>query len=135
MIKYSIILIVLIFACRPAGGQNLIGYNASGIMNYMAEHRRDLHSVRVKNDLFRYLKYTDSSDNQTIFFFLSADSVCRNIRMILDQSLKNSKIKELNSSYARINESKWLDYRDGKEYLVEMFDEQWSLVITIGSKQ
>lgn len=133
--KYSIILIVLIFACRPASGQNLIGYNAAGIMNYMAENRRDLHSVRVKNDLFRYLKYTDSSDNQTIFFFLSADSVCRNIRMIFDQSLKNSKIKELNSSYARINESKWLDYRDGKEYLVEMFDEQWSLVITIGSKQ
>ena len=133
--KYVVIILAALFTCTLAGGQNLVGYDATGIRNYMAQNSSDLRNVKVTNDLFRYLKYTDSSDNQTILFFLSADSVCRNIRMIYDPSLKKNKIIELNSSYKRIDESKWLDNRDGKEFLVEMSDEQWSLVVTIGPKQ
>ncbi|HSL85615.1 MAG TPA: hypothetical protein VK861_01625 [Bacteroidales bacterium] len=133
--KYVVIILAALFTCTLADGQNLVGYNAAGIRNYMAGNSSDLRNVKVTNDLFRYLKYTDYSDNQTILFFLSADSVCRNIRMIYDPSLRKNKIMELNSSYKRIDESKWLDNRDGKEFLVEMFDEQWSLVVTIGPKQ
>ena len=53
----------------------------------------------VVNSKFRYLKYSDNSENQTLLFFLNPDSVCKSVRMICDMSMKTRKIKEFNSHY------------------------------------
>lgn len=89
----------------------------------------------VVNSKFSYLKYSDNSGNQTMLFFLNPDSVCRSVRIICDFSMKSQKIKELNSQYIKNGENKWIDRRDGKEYLIEIMEGKWSCVISIERKK
>jgi hypothetical protein len=89
----------------------------------------------VKNSRFAYLKYSDNLENQTILFFLTPDSICKNVRIICDHSLIPQKLEELNSLYKKSGVNKWLDKRNGKEYLVELNDGKWSSVISIESKE
>lgn len=112
-------------------GQNLIGYKNDEIRKFMKENNRNMNFVKVTNDKFLYLKYSDNSDSQTLLFFLSPDSVCKSIRIICDQGSKKDKVKQFNTLYKKSGENKWIDRRGGKDYLVEIKDEKWSSIITI----
>ncbi|HZK61235.1 MAG TPA: hypothetical protein VFC41_04110 [Anaerovoracaceae bacterium] len=122
---------ILILAGICTYGQNLIGYNDEEIRRYMKENRREMSYNSVTNKIFKYLKYSDSSDSQTLLFFLNPDSVCIGVRLICDLSMRAEKVKEFNSVYQKHGKNSWIDKRDGKDYLIEIMDEKWSSVITI----
>ena len=117
--------------CICAHSQNLIGYTGNDILEYMKENHSDMNYNNVVNSKFTYLKYSDSSENQTVLFFLNRDSVCNSVRIICDAALKPQKVKEFNSHYMKKGDNKWVDKRDGKDYLIEMMDGKWSCVISI----
>jgi hypothetical protein len=112
-------------------GQNLIGYNDYEIRKFMKENERNMNFDKVINNKFIYLKYSDNSDSQTILFFLSPDSVCKNVRIICDAAVKAEKVKEYNKLYKKNGDNIWIDRHGGKDYLIEIKDEKWSNVITI----
>ena len=85
----------------------------------------------VVNSKFSYLKYSDNSENQTMLFFLNPDSICRSVRIICDVTMKAEKEKEFNSQYIKNGENKWIDKRNGKDYLIEIMEGKWSCVISI----
>jgi hypothetical protein len=116
-------------------GQNLIGFKHQEIRKYMKENQREMNYNNVVNSKFSYLKYSDNLERQTILFFLNRDSVCKNVRIICDSSLKLQKVKELNSLYAKKGENTWIDKRNGKEYIIELSDGKWSSVISIEQKK
>jgi hypothetical protein len=118
-----------------AQGQNLIGFKHQEIRKYMKENQREMNYNNVVNSKFSYLKYSDNLERQTVLFFLNRDSVCKNVRIICDSSLKLQKVKELNSLYAKKGENKWIDKRNGKEYIIELSDGKWSSVISIEQKK
>lgn len=122
---------VLLLVSIIGNGQNLVGYNAEYIRNYMIENRSDLNQEEVINKSFRYLKYSDRYDTQTILFFLDPDSVCQNIRIVCNNSIKDSKIKEMDSSFSKRGNNFWIDRQSGKNYYVRLEDEEWSFSITI----
>jgi hypothetical protein len=124
-------LIILLLTWISASGQNLIGYKEKDIRNYMKEKQADLNYNSVKNSKFKYLKYCDNSDTQTLLFFLNRDSVCNNIRIICNAGIKDEKTKEFDSLYEKNGENKWIEKRDGKNYSIEITDEKWSCIITI----
>jgi hypothetical protein len=121
----------LILTCICTHGQNLIGYKGKEILKYMKENQLDMNYNNVVNSKFSYLKYSDNSENETVLFFLNPDSVCRSVRIICDINIKSQKMKELDSQYLKMGEDKWIDKRDGKEYLVEIMEDKWSCVISI----
>jgi hypothetical protein len=129
------IIALLAFLAVPCllSGQNLIGYKDFEIRKFMKENKSDMNFNKVTNNSFNYLKYTDNSDSQTILFFLNGDTVCNSIRIICDQGEKYNKIKEYNAVYKKNGDNKWIDRRNGKDYLIEIKDEKWSSVITINS--
>jgi len=129
--KNTALFFILFIAGTGALSQNLIGYNNNEIRKYMKENHKEMSINKVTNSRFIYLKYTNSNDNQTLLFFLNADSVCQSIRLICDRSVLPEKIKEFNSSYVRSSENRWIDKHNGKNYLIEIKDEQWSTVVTI----
>jgi hypothetical protein len=112
-------------------GQNLIGYSGREIRNYMKEQRIEMNFNTVINNKFKYLKYSDNSDSQTLLFFLNPDSVCQSVRLVCDRRVKEDKVKEFNSIYKKSGENRWVDNRDGKEYLIQIKEEEWSCIITI----
>ena len=122
---------VLMLMCICSQSQNLIGYKEKEILKYMNENQREMNINSVINKKFSYLKYSDNSDNQTLLFFLNTDSVCESVRIICDTSLKTKKEKEFNSLYIKSGENRWIDKRNGKDYLIEIMDGKWSCVISI----
>jgi hypothetical protein len=125
----------LILICICTQSQNLIGYNENEIMKYMKENHSDMNYNNVVNSKFSYLKYSDSSENQTFLFFLNPDSVCRSVRIICDINMKSQKVKEFDSKYMKKGENKWIDKRDGKIYLIELMEGKWSCIISVESEK
>jgi len=123
--------LIFILTCFLGYSQNLIGLNSTQIREYMKENRKDMNLNDVINSTFKYLKYTDNSDTQTILYFLNDDSVCSSVRMIWDFSLKTEKMKELNSRYKKVDENRWSDRKDGKNYRIIVKDEKWAFNVTI----
>jgi hypothetical protein len=115
--------------------QNLIGFKEKDILKYMKENRREMNINSVTNSRFSYLKYSDNFENQTLLFFLNPDSVCKSVRLICDVSMKSEKVKEFNSHYTKTGENRWTEKRNGKVYLIELVDGNWSCVISIESKK
>jgi hypothetical protein len=111
--------------------QNLIGFRNDEIKRFMIENNSNMNFVKVTNNKFHYLKYSDNSDSQTLLFFLNTDSICKSIRIICDSGTKNEKVKQFDSLYKKSGENKWIDSRGGKNFLVEIKDEKWSSIITI----
>jgi hypothetical protein len=122
---------ILSFSCAVAIGQNLIGYNSRQIQKYMKENRKEMNIEKVINNKYKYLKYSDNTDTETLLFFLSPDSVCLSVRMVCDVGIKAEKIKEFNAIYKKKGEKLWIDERNGKKYIIEFSDEDWSSIFTI----
>ncbi len=133
--KYFSMLLVFLFLNLTISGQNLVGYSGKEIIKYMKENRKELHSDKVVNPSFTYLKYGDSSDSQTLLFFLDKDSVCSGIRMVYDVALKPEKVKELNTLYKKRSENVWTDKLNGKDYLIVLKDDSWSCTVTIQAEK
>ena len=129
--KTVTLLVILIVGCSCIYGQNLIGYKDAEIQKYMQQNMKDMHSNTVTNSMFKYLKYSNNSDSQTILFFLTNDSICKGVRVICENSMKPEKIKELDENYKRIADNKWVDTHDGKNYLIKFMEEEWSCSIII----
>jgi hypothetical protein len=124
-------LVFVIITGSVSYGQNLIGYNDFEIRKFMKDKKSEMNFDKVINNKFIYLKYSDNYDNQTILFFLSPDSVCKNVRIICDKGLKAEKVNEFNKLYKKSGDNKWIDRRGGKDYYIEIKDEKWSTVILI----
>jgi hypothetical protein len=129
--RFASVFIFLIVYSSIISGQNLIGYKDADIRKYMKENRKDMSFNKVTNTRFIYLKYSDRFDSQTLLFFLDTDSVCRSIRIICDESIKAERIKEFNASYKPGGENRWIDSRNGKDYIIRVTDEKWSTIITM----
>jgi hypothetical protein len=97
----------------------------------MRTNRSDMNMDKVNNKSFRYLKYSDKYDAQTMLFFLTPDSICNNIRIICNNNIRSSKVKELDSTYTKKDENSWTDKRSDKNYLIRLVEEEWSFTITM----
>jgi hypothetical protein len=122
---------VLLLTGLNSNSQNLIGYKAIDIKKYMSENRSDMNLDKVNNKSFSYFKYSDKYDAQTVLFFLTPDSVCKNVRIVCNKSIRSTKLKELDSVYSKSGENTWTDKRSGKNYRVSLIDDDWSFSITI----
>jgi hypothetical protein len=133
--KNTALFLALIITSVFTYGQNLIGYKSREIQTFMKENRQDMNSETVANSSFNYLRYSDNNDNVTLIFFLNNDSICSNIKMICDKSIKAEKLKEFNSLYKPNGANKWIDIRDGKNFTIEIREEKWSFDVIIESEK
>ena len=129
--KKLTLFVFLLLTAAGAFCQNLIGYSDQEIKKHMKENHKEMNFNNVTNTGFKYLKYSDNSDSQTLLFFLDKDLVCNSVRLICDNSIKEKKVKEFNSIYKNNGENRWIDNHDGKNYIIEVKDERWSCVISI----
>lgn len=124
--------VILLMVSMNLIGQNLIGYSEKDIRQYMVENQKSMTFQNfINNSTFKYLKYSDKAETQTLLFFLNEQLVCKSIRLVCDKSLKTEKIKECNSLYKKTGDNLWTETKKGKSYLIEMKEEEWSFNVTI----
>jgi hypothetical protein len=134
-LKISAVLF-LAFITLNVYGQNLIGYHEKEIKQFMKDNQKNMIFQNfVNNSTFKYLKYADSDESQTMLFFLTADSVCKSIRLVCEKSLKAQKIKEFDTIYKKAGDNSWTDTKNGKNYIIELKDEDYSFSVTILLKE
>jgi hypothetical protein len=124
--------IILFLIGIHLNAQNLIGYNEADIRKYMAENKKDMSFQNfVNNSTFKYLKYCDNTENQTLLIFLTEKLICKSVRLICDKNLKAQKIKEYDGLYKKKGNGQWTETKNGKNYLIEMKEEDYTFNITI----
>jgi hypothetical protein len=123
--------VLIVFSNLSVSGQNLIGYREKEIRQYMRDKEKNMDFQKfTNNSTFKYLKYVDKDESQTLLFFLTGDSVCKSIRLVCDKSLKNQKTKEFDNIYKKDGEDVWTEIKEGKKYIIELKDDDYSLSIT-----
>jgi hypothetical protein len=134
-LKISVVLLLAVLTLKISG-QNLIGYNEKAIKQFMKDNQKNMiFQTFINNSTFKYLKYADNAESQTLLFFLTADSVCKSIRLVCDKSLKAQKIKEFDTMYKKTGDNTWTDTKNGKNYIIELKDEDYSFSVTILLKE
>lgn len=129
--KKAFFIILFFIAFRISKAQILIGYSAGKITDYMSANHKEMNFNKVKNASFRYLKYSDATDSQTMLFFLDGDSVCNAMRIICDRRTSMIRSKELDSSFRKKGENQWIHDLHGKIYNIRMEEDEWSAVINV----
>jgi hypothetical protein len=130
IVKVSSIILFLISA--NLNGQNLIGYGEQDIRKYMAENKKDMSFQNfINNSTFKYLKYSSKDETQTLLFFLTEKLICKSVRLVCDKNLRKQKIKEFDALYKKTGDTQWTETKDGKNYLIELKEEDYTFNITI----
>jgi len=125
-------LLIAILISINLNGQNLIGSSEKDVRQYMADNRKEMTFQNfINNSTFKYLKYTNSDETLTLLFFLNEESVCKSVRLVCDKSLKAEEIKDFDSRCKRTGDNQWTETKNGKNYLIELKEEEWSFNITI----
>jgi hypothetical protein len=128
--------VILFLISMNLNGQNLIGYSEPEIRQYMKENQKDMtYQNFVNNSTFKYLKYSDRDETVTTLFFLNEKLVCKSVRYICDKSLKNNKTKELNTLYKKVSDNEWIDTKNGKNYKIDLKEDEWSFNVSITIKE
>ena len=127
-----------IFAClflitSVLSTPNLVGSSEEEIKQYMEENEKGfVYQSYTNNSTFKYLKYTDRRETQTILFFLDTNLECKLVRLVCDISLKSSKLKELDALYTRTAENNtWKEIKNGISYIIELREEETTFSINI----
>jgi len=134
LLKVSSVILFLI--SMNLNGQNLIGYSEQEIRQYMTDNQKNMKFQSfVNNSTFKYLKYSDNDETVTTLFFLNEKLACKSVRFICDKSLKTAKIKELNSLYKKVSDNEWVEIKNGKNYRIDLKEDEWSFNVSITIKE
>lgn len=126
------VLVFLFFITSLLATPNLIGYSEEEIKQYMEENEKGfVFQSFTNNSTFKYLKYTDRRETQTILFFLDSELKCKLVRLVCEMSLKSSKLKELDSQYSKAGENIWKEVKNGISYIIELREEETTFNINI----
>jgi len=131
----TVFVLFLFFITVSLSAQNLIGYKLKDIRKYMRENQKSMSWQGLTfNKTFKYAKFADRDGMQTTLFFLTADTVCKGIRMVCDKSMKLDMLKDLDSKYKKSGPNQWTGGKEGTDYLIELREEEWTFNVTISIK-
>jgi hypothetical protein len=132
MKTFRLSIIFILFLNISVGAQNLIGFHQKEILQIMKDKFKNMsYQNFTNNSTFKYLKYADKTESETWLFFLTPDSICKSVRQVCDKNLKATKIKECDTLYKRDGDNIWKETRNGKNYKIEIREEEATFSVTI----
>ena len=130
MKRAQIILLLLISFCS-ARAQDFIGLNEHNIRMIMSKENPGLTiDNKVKNNTFRYLKYSSGNENETWVIFIDEKGKCNGVRITCDNSFLDEKRNELDSLYKPAEKDSWTHRSGGDEISIRLKNETWFFTIT-----
>ena len=134
MKKLSLILFTALFF-NQIGGQNLVGLKKDDAMKAIKTNYpgfvQDNSSV---NHTYKYLKYIDKFNDQTLLVFLTDDDVCSSTKLMSDYSNLPAVRKDLNSKYKSKGKDTWLFTANGEDFVITLKKEEWYFTVFTSKK-
>lgn len=111
--------------------QHLIGLKKADLMKTMRETQKTfMLDGSTRNENFRYIKYVDQINEETLYCMLSDNDVCVSTRLISDYANLDQTVNRLNKDYRRINCQTW-SYKVGKStYIITLAKAEWFFTLT-----
>jgi hypothetical protein len=129
--KRALIISLLLISLSSAWAQDFIGMNERGVRKIMSEEHPGLsQDEKVRNDTFRYLKYSSGNENETWVIFFDEEGKCSGVRITCDNSFLDGKRKELDTLYKPAEKDSWTHRSGGDEISIRLKDETWFFTIT-----
>lgn len=130
--KYKPFIILLLTIMAPAASaQDFIGLPEERIKETMSAERPGLAlDNQVRNDKYRYLKYSSEDDNETWVVFIDEKGRCNGVRITCDNSCYDRKVKELNQLYREEEPDLWFYRTGGDDINVKLKKESWFFTVT-----
>lgn len=133
-VLFNVILLGLLGGTAEA--QEFVGLPEENIREIMKADRPGLNiDNRVKNNTFRYIKYSSVDDRETWLIFLDENGRCNGVRITCDNICYETKIKELNDSYRSDEPNTWIYISGGEEIIVRLKQESWFFTVTYERKK
>lgn len=130
MRRILFILILLSESLFIASGQYFVGLPKDSVMvKVQKEMRFFLLDNSGKNDLYKYLKFVDKINEETLYCFLSENDICTSTRLISDYSNLYKRLEWLDQYYKRQNDSTWFYFYNKKKYHIVLRREEWFFVL------
>lgn len=136
MKKLLINIVFLLVSIITVQSQNYIGLHKFDIQKQMEENMSNFTlDNSTKNKTYKYLKYVDRINEETLLYFLSSNDYCTSSRLISDYSNLNSRTKQLDKEYEKIDKTTWTYKVGSKEYIVKLKKEEWFFLIVTKKKE
>ena len=128
-----LLIAIMVTAPLPSLGQNMLLTSPEKIEKYVKEiYPGMVQEKNFRNEHYRYLKFTDSSNkSRTILFFLTDRDKCNAIRYIYESGAKDEIVADLNKEYRYTGDNRWYDLDSWQKASVELVDEKWFITVTI----
>lgn len=112
--------------------QNYIGFHKDDIAKLMPQEYKGFYFEKEVNvDNRAFLKYVNTVEEQTLLFMINTDGICTAVSRMYNTWLHEQVVSELNIKYQQVSTNKWLEVKDGKEYILTLIKGKWFLTLTI----
>jgi hypothetical protein len=127
--------ITLLIIGLTLSAQHLIGMNKDQLIKEMGKLYPDfVQDNSSVNNTYKYLKYIDRTNEQTLLVFLTDADVCKSTKLISDYTnlldVKNNLAK-----YKPAGKDKWTYTLNGGTYMVTLTREKWFFSVFTSKKE
>jgi hypothetical protein len=134
--KILVLSIFIGFCTIQLQAQNLIGMSKSEVMQVIKKAYPSFDiDGDAKNTTYKYLKYIDKYNEETMLVFLSDDDVCTFTKLMSDYSNEKIRTDELDKKYKKTGDHFWTFVDKGENFTVELKKEEWYFTIITKKKK
>ena len=130
MVRKVIIIAIACILIQDVYAQRLVDHSKAEILAYMKTEKPtfalDNSSV---NTTFKYLKYVDKTNEETLFCFLSDKDVCTMTRLLGDYESLDEKIRSLDNDCSRTGKDQWTYTEKGQRYTLKLKRDKWYYIL------
>jgi hypothetical protein len=136
MSKKIIIGFLLLALFSAIQAQHIIGMHKDQLAKEMRKLYPDfVQDNSLVNNTYKYLKYIDKSNEQTLLVFLTDDDVCKSTKLISDYMNLLDVKNNLDKNYKPSGKDKWTYTVDKVTYLVTLKREKWFFSVFTSKKE
>lgn len=131
-----VILLLIFFSLHPGRAQQVIGLPKGEVQKVIREEYSNfMLDNSTRNTTFKYLKYIDKLNEQTLLCMLSEDDICTSTKLISDYMNLGDVIKELDSRYTKAGDNTWKYTFNNKKLIVTLKKEKWFFSVVTKPEQ
>lgn len=136
MSKKIIIGFLLLALFSPMHAQHIIGMHKDQLTKEMRKLYPDfIQDNSSVNSTYKYLKYIDKTNEQTLLVFLTENDVCKSTKLISDYMNLLDVKNNLDKNYKPSGKDKWTYTVDKETYLVTLKREKWFFSVFTSKKE